>query len=99
MSQGGGNYPRWRGDSGELYFQAADGPVMAATVDGRGTAFVVGEVKRLFEPRMRNVGFAGSNAQNFAVSPDGQRFLVAITEDSAAEPPITFVANWTAALK
>jgi Tol biopolymer transport system component len=99
VSQGGGNYPRWRGDSGELYFQSPDGPVMAATVDGRGTAFVVGEVKRLFEPRMRNVGFAGSNAHNFAVSPDGQRFLVAITEDSAAEPPITFIANWTAALK
>jgi Tol biopolymer transport system component len=99
VSQGGGAYPRWRGDSAEIYFQSPDGPLMAATVDGRGAAFVVGEVKRLFEPRMRNVGFAGSNAHNFAVSPDGQRFLIALTEDSATEPPITFVANWSAALK
>ena len=99
VSQGGGVYPRWRGDSGELYFQSQDGPLMAATVDGRGAAFVVGEVSRLFEPRMRNVGFAGSNAHNFAVSPDGQRFLIALTEDSATEPPITFVVNWTSALK
>jgi len=42
---------------------------------------------------------AGSNAHNFAVSPDGQRFLIALMDDSSTEPPITFVANWTAALK
>ena len=99
VSQGGGTYPRWRGDSGEIYFQLPDGPLMAATVDGRGTAFVVGEVKRLFEPHIRVVSFAGSNAHNFDVTPDGQRFLIALTEDSSTEPPITLVVNWTSALK
>jgi eukaryotic-like serine/threonine-protein kinase len=99
VSQGGGSYPRWRGDSAEIYFQSPEGPLMAATVDGRGTAFVVGEVKRLFESHIRVVTFAGSNAHNFDVTPDGQRFLIALTENSTTEPPITFVVNWTSALK
>jgi len=99
ISQGGGTYPRWRGDSAEIFFQTPDGPLMAATVDGRGTAFVVGEVKRLFAPHIRVANFAGSNAQNYDVAPDGQRFLIALTEDASIEPPITLVTNWTSAIK
>jgi Tol biopolymer transport system component len=99
VSQGGGSYPRWRQDSSELYFLTADRKLMAATVDGRGPAFVVGEVKTLFQTRVRDVGFAGANAINYDVTPDGQRFLIASTEGSAVESPITFLVNWTAALK
>ena len=99
VSQGGGSYPRWRGDSAELYFQSSAGPLMSASVDGRGSAFLVGAVTPLFEPRIRNVGFAGSNSHNYDVTPDGQRFLVAVTDDAPAEPPITVLVNWTAALR
>jgi serine/threonine protein kinase/Tol biopolymer transport system component len=99
ISQGGGSFPRWRGDSAELYFISAEGPLMAASVDGRGSAFVVGQVTPLFQPRIRNVGFAGSNSNNYDVARDGQRFLVAVSESSPTETPITLVVNWSASLK
>jgi serine/threonine protein kinase len=99
VSQGGGSFPTWRGDSAELVFQAADGPLMSASVDGRGNAFTVGAVKPLFEPRIRAVGFAGSNAKNYDMTPDGQRFVIASTDNSPTEPPITLLVNWTAALQ
>jgi Tol biopolymer transport system component len=99
VSQNGGNFPRWRGDSSEIFFVSPDSGLMAASVNGRGTAFVVGEVKELFKSRIRNVGFAGANAVNYDVTPDGQRFLIAETEGSSAEVPTTFLVNWTAALR
>ena len=99
VSQGGGSYPRWRKDSSEIFFVSGDRKIMAASGDGHGAAFVVGEVKPLFESRIRDVAFAGANANNYAVTPDGQRFLIAVTEGLAMEPPITFLVNWTAALQ
>jgi eukaryotic-like serine/threonine-protein kinase len=99
VSQGGGSFARWRGDSAELFFHSPEEGLMSAAVDGRGTAFVVGEIRPLFQPRIRNVGFGGSNAHNYDVTPDGQRFLVAVTEDSPVEPPITLLVNWPAALE
>jgi len=97
VSRGGGSYPRWRRDGTELFY-LSDGPLMAASVDGRDNAFVVNHVKPLFEPRYRIIGFGGSNANNYDVTPDGQRFLVAITEGTPGETPITVLTNWTAAL-
>jgi hypothetical protein len=97
VSRGGGSYPRWRRDGAELFY-LSDGPLMAASVDGRDNAFVVNHVKPLFEPRYRIIGFGGSNANNYDVTPDGQRFLVAITEGTPGETPITVLTNWTAAL-
>ena len=99
VSQGGGNYPRWRGDSSEIFFLTPDRKIMSASVDGRGEAFVVGEVKALFESRIRDVAFAGANANNYDVTPDGQRFLIAVAEGSTTEPAITFLVNWAAALR
>ena len=99
ISRDGGDFPRWRADSKELYFRAPDESLMAARVDGSGPALVVGEVTKLFHTQMRSVGFSGSNAANYAVTPDGQRFLIAVSEDGAAEPPTTFLVNWTAALR
>jgi serine/threonine protein kinase len=98
VSQGGGAFARWRGDSAELFFQSEEG-LMSAAVDGRGTAFVVGKISPLFKPRIRGVGFGGSNAHNYDVTPDGQRFLIAVTEDAPTEPPITLLVNWPAALR
>jgi Tol biopolymer transport system component len=98
ISQNGGQYPRWRRDSAELYYMSPDGSLTAAVVDGRGGAFVVGSVKPLFEPRIRTIGFGGSNAINYDVTPDGRRFLVGVTEGTPGETPITVLTNWTAAL-
>ena len=99
VSRDGGNFPRWRGDSKELFFLGPNAEIMAASVDGRGAAFVVGQIEKLFASRTRNVGFAGAIATNYDVTPDGQRFLIIDTETVAAEPSTTFLVNWTAVLR
>jgi hypothetical protein len=71
---------------------------MAAAVDG-SSSVVVGAVRELFNPRMRTVGFGGSTAFNYAVSRDGQRFLVNATEEGEVEAPITLLVNWAEALR
>ena len=37
--------------------------------------------------------------QQYAVAPDGQRFLINVTVDESTASPITIVTNWTAGLK
>ena len=98
VSQGGGSFPRWRRDSTELFYLSPDGTLMAASVDGRGSSFVVSLTKPLFVPRIRTTGFGGSNAYNYDVTPDGQRFLIAVTEGTQGETPITLLTNWTSAI-
>jgi serine/threonine protein kinase len=98
VSTAGGSYARWRGDGKEIFFESIDGPLMAAAVDG-SSSVVVGAVRELFNPRMRTVGFGGSTAFNYAVSRDGQRFLVNATEEGEVEAPITLLVNWAEALR
>src|SRR5262249_4262493 len=71
VSTGGGHYPRWRGDGRELFYQAADGKLMAAPAP-RGESFEVGVPVPLFEFRAGTLqGFTP-----YAVTGDGQRFLI-----------------------
>jgi hypothetical protein len=36
--------------------------------------------------------------QQYAVAPDGQRFLINMASSETTAPPITVVLNWTSAL-
>jgi Tol biopolymer transport system component len=94
ISTAGGNQPRWRRDGAELFYMSLDAKIMSASVNGRGTGFSVGEVRTLFDVRLR----AGQRSQ-LDVAPDGQRFLVIISTDQRqAAPPITIITNWIAGL-
>jgi Tol biopolymer transport system component len=100
VSSTGGSLPRWRGDGRELFFLSADNRMMAATVNGLGTAFEVGTVGALFEVRPRLLTYLGYGAGSiYGVSPDGQRFLVNAAIAGQTTVPITLVVNWTAALQ
>ena len=67
---------------------------MAAAVNGKGGSFEVGVVKPLFETSTITV------RNSYAVSADGQRFLMINTNrQQASSAPITVVLNWTAGLK
>lgn len=59
-----------------------------------GAAFEAGDPKPLFTTRLRR-----SLAREYDVTPDGQRFLVAVAPNDDAMPPLTLVQNWHAALK
>ncbi len=63
---------RWRSDGKEIFFEGADGNLMAAEVTTRGDTIDVGAVRPLF----RRVNATGNF--RYDVSADGQRFLVAV---------------------
>jgi hypothetical protein len=40
-----------------------------------------------------------NNKEQYAVSPDGQRFLVNVTSDETTGSPVTVVLNWLSGLR
>jgi eukaryotic-like serine/threonine-protein kinase len=94
ISTAGGDRPRWRRDGSEIFYLAPDNKLMAAAVNDKGANFEVGAVKPLFEAR-----FVTGGRNQYAVSADGQRFLINTVPEQAASAPITVVLNWTAGLK
>ena len=101
VSTAGGQGPRWRGDGKELFFEAADGKMMAVSVakavPGAKPIFEPGVPAALFDAHMYHlVDFA----YEYDVTSDGRRFLINTTEDSGASSvPLTVVTNWQAGSK
>jgi hypothetical protein len=93
ISTAGGTFPKWRRDGTEIFYLAPDNKLMAAAVNGKGSSFEVGAVKPLFEERALD-----PTRNRFAVSADGQRFLLN-TDPQTTSSPITVVLNWAAGLK
>lgn len=93
VSIGGGFSPRWRGDGKEIFYIAADGKLMSVDVTADDT-FDVGRTKPLFQAMFREGAYGG-----YAVSRDGQRFLMKMPPAPEDVTPITVVVNWTATLK
>ncbi|MBZ5528968.1 MAG: serine/threonine-protein kinase [Acidobacteriia bacterium] len=93
VSTQGGAIPRWRHDGKELFYvPLGDNMLTATEVSGSGAEFHLGATHPLFRI---NSNFSG---WPYAVSPDGQRFLVATSGDESAEA-VTLVENWTAELE
>ena len=67
---------------------------MSTSVNGKGSAFEVGAVKKLFEANGRAI-----TSWPYDVSADGQRFLVNTRVGQPDPEPITVVVNWVAGLK
>ena len=93
ISTGGGSSPRWRRDGTEIFYLSPDNKLMVAAVNGKGPSIEVGAVRPLFQTN--SIG----SASTYAVSADGQRFLINTVPEQAASAPITVVLNWTAGLK
>jgi serine/threonine protein kinase/Tol biopolymer transport system component len=94
ISTGGGAYPRWRRDGLELFYYAGDGKLMAAQAP-RGANLELGSPVPLFAFR---AGTLLTNLAPYAVSADGQRFLINTVVDMEPNAPLTVVVNWAADL-
>jgi Tol biopolymer transport system component len=92
ISKGGGSRARWRRDGKELFYLAPDGKIMAVAVT-TGATLQVGVPQPLFETHMSSL-FA-----RFAVTANGQRFLISVPVSEAVATPVTVVINWTAGIK
>jgi Tol biopolymer transport system component len=94
ISTSGGILPRWRRDGKELFYIAPTRELMAVTVRSERT-LEAGSPTSLFKTHIADVGSLIETAfQSYAVSSDGQRFLInSIAEDTPA-PSLTVVLNW-----
>jgi Tol biopolymer transport system component len=92
VSLGGGFSPTWRRDGKELYYVAADGKMMAITINA-DSGIKLGAPQVLFQTMFREGAYG-----NYGVSADGQRFLINVPPAAEDLTPITVVVNWAAAL-
>jgi eukaryotic-like serine/threonine-protein kinase len=96
VSSSGGYHLAWRPDGKELFYISSDKKMMVVEVKGEGATFERGAPRALFDVRIPS--FNTPLAQ-FAVTADGQKFLVAKPVGENTSTPITVVLNWTADLK
>ena len=82
VSRGGGRSPRWRGDSGELFYQPLGGGIVSVKI----AASTIGEATPLFA--------APGALAEWGVTADGQRFLLAVPTETR-DLPFTVFANWS----
>src|SRR5262245_5219585 len=92
---GGGAYLCWWWDGCELFYYMVDGKLMVALVRS-GESFEVDSAVSLFEFRsgtthVRNV--------LYAVTANGQRFLINAVVETEPNAPLTVWVNWTAGVK
>jgi DNA-binding winged helix-turn-helix (wHTH) protein/Tol biopolymer transport system component len=94
ISTQGGWLPHWRGDGQELFFLKPDGMIMA--VDAGGTdEFHVGVPHELFRAAVpRWPDYPGIPNNVYAVSRDGQRFLINSIIKDPLTTPITVLTRW-----
>src|SRR5262249_44001938 len=99
ISTTGGIQPRWRPDGRELFYLALDGRMMATTIaiSADGQALQPGATVQLFDTQVAGGTTPGNVKHQYAVSADGQRFLINQTVDEGPPAAITLVINWAGA--
>ncbi len=93
VSTNGGWLPKWRRDGRELYYEAIDKKLMAVPVKLDGIV-EIGAATALFQTEI-TVG----SPNRYAVTADGQRFLINSPLQSGQEAPFNVILNWTSTLK
>jgi Tol biopolymer transport system component len=96
VSTAGGRDPGWRRDGKEIYYVSPSGAMAAVTVVASPAGSLdLGSPRTLFT----GVGMDDNPiGHNYAVSPDGQRFLLKRQVLDRELPASTVYMNWTAAL-
>jgi len=97
ISIAGGMQPEWRRDGKELFYISADGKLTAVPVTTDGPAFIAGASHALFDVEVPE--WNRPYQTDYAVTADGQRFLVNTVVDQPTRPALTVILNWTADLK
>ena len=90
VSSEGGTWPRFRRDGKELFYLAANGKLMAVEVKANTSGLEFSAPKPLFDTH---------STDRYAVTADGQRFLMSTPVEESASAPITVILNWTAEAK
>lgn len=92
VSSAGGQAPRWRADGRELFFVSPGGEFLSVPITASTPSLQVGSAVSLFRAPV-----AFSPQPYYAVTGDGERFLINVRQDEGDEP-VTLVSSWTALL-
>jgi Tol biopolymer transport system component/tRNA A-37 threonylcarbamoyl transferase component Bud32 len=88
ITNDGGTWPRWRGDGKELYF-TIQGAMQSVEIGVAGSSIKPGAIQQVFpipgNPNLLNSTHNVSSYLRFAVSADGQHFLV--PQPAGVTPP------------
>jgi hypothetical protein len=95
ISTSGGADPRFRRDGKELFFVAADRKLMVVEVKA-ASSLEASVPRELFQTRVSGLT---DTRTHYAITADGQRFLVVTTAEDMISSPITVLLNWKAELK
>jgi Tol biopolymer transport system component len=97
ISANGGAQPRWNKNGKEILYVSLDSKMMAAPVklSPNGQSLETGTPVVLFPVRIVGGPLPDTTRkQQYAVSADGQRFLVNLAGDEGTAAPITLILNW-----
>lgn len=96
ISIAGGMQPEWRRDGKELFYISADRKLTAVPVVTDDETFTAGAPRTLFDADVPEP--TAPYPTDYAVTADGQRFLVNTVVDQPTRPALTVILNWAAAL-
>jgi dipeptidyl aminopeptidase/acylaminoacyl peptidase len=95
VSTNSGSSPRWSRDGKELFYMAFDGTILSSATRTSGATFEHDPPKLLFQSEVPQSEVESGGGFRFAVSADGQRFLVReLPPEANQQPPLTVVVNW-----
>ncbi len=94
VSQNGGTFPFWRGDTKEILFVALDFSVTSALIKASSNGVEVSLPQTLFRPTATT-----TVGKPYAVSADGKRFILPFLQHNSSGLPLSLVVNWPAELK
>jgi eukaryotic-like serine/threonine-protein kinase len=90
ISSAGGVQARWRRDGRELFYLGPGSTMMAVTIE-QGRGFRASAPRRLFTlPE----GLGSPILDEYAVTADGQKFLIAEPMQAGGVQPISVIVNW-----
>jgi Tol biopolymer transport system component len=92
VSLGGGHQPSWSPDATELYYVTPNRRLVAVRVRASGAAFSWGEARTVTEARFTTFDAAQRRNAQYAVTPDGERIVMAVEGDVPRS--ITILRNW-----
>jgi dipeptidyl aminopeptidase/acylaminoacyl peptidase len=96
VSTAGGHWPRWRADGAEPFYEAPDASIMSVPM-GNPRSIIPSTPVRLFrDPSGVGRGALGTT-EPFAVSLDGQRFLMLTSPDTGkngTSKNLSVIVNW-----
>jgi serine/threonine protein kinase len=96
ISTNGGAQPRWNKNGKEIFFISLDSKMMTAPVklSSDSQSLETGAPSILFQVRIAGGPLPGIFKQEYAVSADGQQFLVNLDTGESTISPINVTLNW-----